>query len=399
MESTSRGYHARPPNFVSSMATSTVTGLRILFIAPVPPPITGQAVACEALYADLMRQGHDVTLINLSKQSFRQGVNSIGRLFEIAQILWSVLRLGRRAELVYLTPAESVAGNLKDLAILKCLGPKIGRTFLHLHGGAGMRQLLSDRHPLLRKLNAWLLRKVAGVIVLGERHVSIYSDIVPRARIHAVKNFAGDEWFLDDQALSLKWSDLGKVNLLFLSNHLPGKGYQELLEAIQSMAPDQRARFSFHFAGGFEDESSKSEFLGRIATLEGVTYHGTVSGENKRRLLYAAHLFCLPTYYPYEGQPISILEAYASGCAVITTDHSGIFDIFTPEENGWEVQPKSAGSIANVLTRALAEFDSMAKMGRMNARQASVEYRRTRHLELLNRCLELNEQVGKPPVI
>ncbi len=376
---------------------STMNRLRILFIATIPPPITGQAVACEALYADLVRQGHDVTLINLSKQSFRQGVNSMWRLLEIARILGKVLRHGRRAELVYLTPAESVAGNLKDLTILLCLGPRIGRTYLHMHGGAGMRQILSDRHPWLHRINAWLLRKVAGVIVLGESLVSIYSSIVPSARIHAVKNFADDECFIDDLALSLKWSGQEKFNVLFLSNHLPGKGHQELVEAIRTMPPNRRAHFSFHFAGGFEDESSKSKFLNRIATMDSVTYHGTVSGERKRRLLHAAHLFCLPTYYPYEGQPISILEAYASGSAVITTDHSGIFDIFTPEENGWEVRPKSAQSIADVLTRALSEFESMAKMGRMNARLASVEYRRTQHLDRLNRCLELNPLVDSTP--
>jgi len=390
--------HARPSNFVSSMATANLTKLRVLFIAPVPPPITGQAVACEALYIDLSGQGHEVTLINLSKQSFRQGINSIGRLLEIAQILGKTLRHARNADLVYLTPAESVAGNLKDMAILLCLGSKTKRTFLHLHGGAGMRKLLSDRRPWLHRMNAWLLRRVAGVIVLGERHVSIYSHIVPRARIHVVKNFAGDEWFIEDQSLAQKWAQRNRLNVLFLSNHLPGKGYQELIEAIQLIPSSQRAQFDFHFAGGFEDETSKSEFLGHIATLDGVTYHGTVSGEAKKRLFHAAHLFCLPTYYPYEGQPISILEAYASGCAVITTDHSGIFDIFTPEENGWEVQPRSAQSITNVLLRSLYEFDSVAGMGQMNARQASTEYRRTQHLQVLNRCLGLVRPADASPV-
>lgn len=379
---------------MSSMAKSTATGLRILFIAPVPPPITGQAVACEALHADLIRQGHNVTLINLSKQSFRQGVDSMRRVLEVVLILEKVLQHGRRADLVYFTPAESVAGNLKDIAILLCLGPRIERTFLHLHGGAGMREILSDRHPWLLRLNAWLLRKVAGVIVLGARHVSIYNPVVPSVRIHIVKNFAGDEWFIDDPALLLKWSRAVKINVLYLSNLLPGKGYQELVEAIQSMSPNQRSRFSFQFAGGFEDKPSELEFIDRIATLDAVTYHGIVSGEKKKRLLHAAHLFCLPTYYPYEGQPISILEAYASGCAVITTNHSGIFDIFTPEVNGWEVQPKSAQSIVNVLERALSEFDCMARMGQMNARLSSVEYRRTRHLERLSRCLVLNQKVN-----
>lgn len=40
-----------------------------------------------------------------------------------------------------------------------------------------------------------------------------------------------------------------------------------------------------------------------------VTYHGIVGGEAKRRLLKECYIFALPTRYPNEGQPISILEA------------------------------------------------------------------------------------------
>ena len=39
------------------------------------------------------------------------------------------------------------------------------------------------------------------------------------------------------------------------------------------------------------------------------------------------------------GQSISIVEAHASGYAVITSIHSGIFDIFTPGVNDYEVAP------------------------------------------------------------
>lgn len=155
------------------MAISTKTGRLILFIARIPPPITGQAVACEALYADLVRWGDDVTLVNLSKHSFRHGVDSNWHLLEIARILGKVLRHGRLSELVYLTSAESTAGTLKHLAIVLCLGLRIGRTYPHMHGDTTMRQILSDRHPWLHRMNALLLRKVAGVIVLCDRFVSM----------------------------------------------------------------------------------------------------------------------------------------------------------------------------------------------------------------------------------
>ena len=36
---------------------------------------------------------------------------------------------------------------------------------------------------------------------------------------------------------------------------------------------------------------------------------------------------CLPTYYPMEGQPISIIEAMGFGNFIVTTNHAGIPDI------------------------------------------------------------------------
>lgn len=41
----------------------------------------------------------------------------------------------------------------------------------------------------------------------------------------------------------------------------------------------------------------------------------------------------MPTRYPNEGQPISILEAMGNGMFIITTDHAGIPDI-VGTENG-----------------------------------------------------------------
>ena len=66
-------------------------------------------------------------------------------------------------------------------------------------------------------------------------------------------------------------------------------------------------------------------------------------------LYLKSQIFCLPTYYPFEGQPISILEAYATGCFVITTGHSGIPEIFRDKINGIMVEPKSVQSIKQAI--------------------------------------------------
>ena len=63
--------------------------MKILFIAPVPPPINGQSKASKVLL-DALVEEHDVRIVNLSKSSLKNGVNSFGRFFEIFEILKDV---------------------------------------------------------------------------------------------------------------------------------------------------------------------------------------------------------------------------------------------------------------------------------------------------------------------
>ena len=62
--------------------------------------------------------------------------------------------------------------------------------------------------------------------------------------------------------------------------------------------------------------------------------NGIVGGEQKKELLKKCYIFALPTRYPNEGQPISILEAMGNGMFIITTDHAGIPDIVKDGVNG-----------------------------------------------------------------
>jgi glycosyltransferase involved in cell wall biosynthesis len=96
--------------------------------------------------------------------------------------------------------------------------------------------------------------------------------------------------------------------------------------------------------------------LNKIADNEELKYLGKfIDGVEKRKLYCESHIFCLPTYYPFEGQPISILEGYATGCAVITSNHSGIPFIFKDEKNGFMVEKKSVSSLTESLRKAILE--------------------------------------------
>ncbi len=345
----------------------------MLFIGPLPEPVTGQSLACRVLVDGLPRD-YRLELVDLTKREFKQGVNSLSRVGEVASIVWRVWRAHRRADVIYLTVSESLAGNLKDLVLYALCYRKLQWMTIHLHGGAGMREILK-RGGVLRRLNAFFLKKLGAVIVLGESQREIYRDIVPGHRLRVVPNFAEDDLFTTLERIKEKFGMTNPLRVLFLSNLLPGKGYEELADAFMGLDEAAKASIRIDMAGGFESERSKALFLGRIASEPRIQYHGTVAGERKRALFDQAHLFCLPTYYPYEGQPISILEAYASGCAVLTTNHSGIPDVFRDGTNGFQVAARSVTDLRVALDRARRTPQSLRRMAETNFTTARELYR------------------------
>ena len=290
-------------------------------------------------------------------------------------IVFEAWRRRRSADAIYFTGAESFAGNLKDLLIYMVCFKQLGRMVIHLHGGGGMREImLSPWHPL-RVPNEFFVRRLGGAIVLGARHVDIYGNALPPEKIHVVPNFAEEYLFADDDCVDRKFRNPKPLRILFLSNLLPGKGHQELVDAFLALSEHARNSILLDIAGGFDSERAKQAFLGRIEGVAQIRYHGTVSGDRKKQLFHEAHVFCLPTYYPYEGQPISILEAYASGCAVITTDHSGIRDVFTPGENGFEVATRSSAEVGAAIEAAAADTDRLHRIAKTNLRAAREKFR------------------------
>lgn len=372
----------------------------ILFVAPLPGPITGQSVACQALFEELKRHCR-VESVDLSKQGFRQGASSLGRVFEVVSIVARVWRLQRRADVLYVTISESFAGNAKDLLIYLVCFPKLSRMMIHLHGGAGMRDIMGESPWPWRWLNRFFLRRIGSIVVLGPRHVPIFAGAVPESRIHIVPNFAEGDLFTTHARIDDKFDDCPPVRLLFLSNLLPGKGHVELVEALDLIGDATRSRLKVDIAGGFESLQQQKSFLDAIEGKPNITYHGIVRGEAKRTLFANAHIFCLPTYYPYEGQPISILEAYASGCMVITTDHSGILDIFEHEANGYCVEKRSPKSLAEAIERAASEVASVRSMAHDNLRLASDRYRADRYTTALVQLMDqlASSSTAEPGVV
>jgi len=352
--------------------------VRVLYLAPLPPPVTGQSLACDAFLQHL-RGADTVDVVNLMKGHHRNGFTPLHGL-RIPGLIASTFRLARTADVVYMNLAQSLSGNVKDLGLLTALGRRIERTVVHLQGG-GIGRTVYGRSKILKAVNTRLLKHVAGVVVLGDSLRHVFQDMVPSERVHVVPNFAADDLFRSEDEIRAKFSARGPLRVLFLGNLHRSKGYRLLLDIAQHV-PD----VEFDIAGAFITAAEHCEDEPRMRALANVTYHGVVDGDAKRRLLARAHVFCLPTWYPYEGQPLSILEAYASGASVITTDHGGIPDVFADGVNGIQVEIRSSDALLSAIRACAADRSALVEVALRN-RSAAAGFTRRNHVTELRRIL------------
>jgi glycosyltransferase involved in cell wall biosynthesis len=152
------------------------------------------------------------------------------------------------------------------------------------------------------------------------------------------------------------------------------KGSYRLLEAFKKLSPLEQESISLNFAGRFDSKKLELDFISKISELKNIKYHGIVNNQEKFYLFEKCHLFCLPTVL-MEAQPISILEAYASGCVVATNQIPGILDIFQDRINGYLFSSKSTESIVDTLRECLNNRNKLVQIALHNNKTSQQNYR------------------------
>lgn len=339
--------------------------MNILIIAPLTPPYTGNALPIKLIY-DHYNLNHTIKIANLNKESYKPGINSFKRIFEISKVFLKIIFNFRKCDLIYLTIAESFAGNLRDLVIYAITFPKRKKTIIHMLGGAAMKNILTTKKSIIFQLNKFFISRIGNVIVEGQMQANFFANVTTTEHIRIIPNFAQDFLFTNLKEIELNFNKAIPLKILFLSNMIEGKGYMELLNAFLQLNEFEKGQISIDFAGKFESLDDKNKFLYLLSPYSQLKYHGQVNGKEKIDLFGNAHIFCLPTYYQFEGQPFVIIEAYASGCVVITTNHSGIDQIFRNNINGFEVKKTSIDSLKEAIRFSLKQKTNLSNIAKHN---------------------------------
>jgi glycosyltransferase involved in cell wall biosynthesis len=119
-----------------------------------------------------------------------------------------------------------------------------------------------------------------------------------------------------------------------------------------------------------------------------ITYHGTVGGEEKKKLLFNSDIFVLLTRYPKEGQPISILEGMANGLAVVTCDHAAIPDMVQSGANGIVCGAGEEKNAPMLYEKMLAMRSDLPQIARENYRKVKENYTQEKYLAKLRKILD-----------
>ena len=349
---------------------------KIIFIAPLPPPVTGQSLISQTLLEELNKD-YEIILIDYSRKDIKpkSGLNIL-QLVKAVKLANKIKKNSYNADLLYLTLSMSFLGNLKDLFFLFRVGKRLrNKTIIHLHSGR-FDKFYERSFFFIKIINKYFLRRVNKGIVLGESLKKCLSQILPENKIEYATNFFDDRLLISTSDINKKWNNLKKVNLLFLSNFIREKGYMEFFEGYKLLPDEYKRKCNVVFAGIFNKEKEKELFLKKIKTYKNIKYYDFIEDKKKKEILFNSHALFLPTYYDIEGQPVCILESYASGLTVFTTDQGGIQDIFKNKINGEYLQKRSASSIRDAIIRLIdnfGEFKTYAFNNRKKAKQYSKE--------------------------
>ena len=113
----------------------------------------------------------------------------------------------------------------------------------------------------------------------------------------------------------------------FIGNLIPTKGLYELVEACT------RTEVRLDVIGpGADEVVAKIKDLAGEKLDKSIFIHGRLPNPEAVKFMHDVDIVALPTYYPWEAFPISIIEAFSVGCPVLCTPVGGIVNMIKDGE-------------------------------------------------------------------
>ena len=239
-------------------------------------------------------------------------------------------------------------------------------SIISVHGVFASRDFTTNlfQKTFIQTLGIDVFRKADFIICLTSsdaREISTYG--IPTKKIRLVPNAVDTNLFVPN---SIKDDSL----IVWVGRYVNEKGIEYLIHAVKIVKEkNQDARFLLIGYGPLKAKMQK------LAVDIGIPPGCIVFAERMRRqeiaaVLGKAAIFVFPSLK--EGMPLALLEAMASGNAIVASEIPGVNEIVQNDENGLLVLPRDPQAIASAILRLLDDR-SLQKRLSINARKSVEE--------------------------
>ncbi len=297
--------------------------------------------------------------------------------FQSSERIWDALKSNLDVDFIY---AQGFAGWKTMLMKRKTPGmPLVGVNF---HGFEMWQMPASMRV----RMEQWFLRPFVKtnvaladvVLLLGDKLGSVVANLAGKKKVMLNSaNGVTPDWLIQSRTISSN-----PLRFVFMGRYERRKGIEELHQTIKWLTP--RFDFNFDIIGPIPEHLRLNSHK--------VKYWGLVREESQvRAILKQGDVLVCPSYA--EGMPTVILEAMASGLAVIATNVGAVGDLVS-DENGWIIPAGEQEALQQAMVEAITGAETAL------ARKMTASYNRVRETYLWPRVaektiMEIRSVVGK----
>ncbi|SFK92167.1 glycosyltransferase family 4 protein [Geodermatophilus ruber] len=365
---------------------------------PIAVVLVGQAAPARGGIASFMAnlltdpdlgRSVDYRLLNVTRRAERAaGRFSVENVRHALEDAVRCYRAARQADVVHVQTALLPVLPLVR-ALLLCGAARLAGAgvLCHVHSGrlnSGRPEAFRPTRPyrlLLRALRV-TAHRVLAVAAPGER---ILRELVPGLSVATVHNA------VDVGAYSPADPAVEPPRAVYVGTLSRRKGMHDLVAALELLR-DRGVALDLDVVGGGHEvgEEEADELRNRIHRSGlPVRLLGSLPPEEVTRALRGAQLFVLPSHW--EGQPIAILEAMASGLPVVVTAVGANGDVVRDGVDGRVVPSHDPAALADALESLVRDPALRARMGADARSRAEKGYDRP---VLAGRMLQEYRQLG-----
>ena len=369
--------------------------IRVLLSGHLPPPFGGIATFCQSLMNSSLSEKVELSFVQTSSQKrslSKSGRATIANIRSAGKDCLRFLQAVRnhRPQITHITTAYGLSflKNSICVVIARFLG---SRVLLHPHCSAHI--LYYERSGWWRWYFRQILRLTDGVVALSKEWAQLH-DMIPTLQVYYLPNAIDLKKYQEiAENRRVGNADKGVCRILYLGYMGKAKGSLDLIEAAGGIvSTDLKAVFDLVGDELTPGEGEQLQQLIRAGQLNHfVTVYPPAFGADKLDFLRKADIFVYPSYY--EGTPMAILEAMASGLPIVATNVGGIPEIVRDGCNGFLVSPGDIAALKLKLTTLIQNSELRAAMGRQSRKIVEEEFDLESYVE---RLVALYRSVAAP---